>query len=119
MSSDENQFEELYQSLPSGLIVAACTSIEEEVLTSFCRSLKGAAIRLGSNAMHFWWEYSRPNWKTRGMEHFRVFVDKHSVNGIRLFLVNRSIGNSIDLDIARQIEEAALAKCVTAIVTTV
>jgi len=127
VSPDDSQFEQLYQSLPTGLVVAACTSksfgmmlsLNEEILTSFCRSLKGAAIRRDSNAMHFWWGYSRKNWKTRGIEHFRTFVQKHNANGVRLFLINRPTDNAIDRHIAGLIQESALAKNVTAIVTTV
>lgn len=94
-------------------------SPHEELLTSFCRSLKGAAIRCGSNAMHFWWGYSRNNWKTRGIEHFRSFIEKHNAVGVHLFLINRPTDCSIDQSIARSILEACFAKNVTAIVTCV
>lgn len=124
MFSDDSAFQQIYESLPPGLVVAACTSksigmmlfSDEDILTSFCRSLKGAAIRCGSNAMHFWWGYSQKNWKTKGIEHFRSFIEKHNAAGVRLFLVNRG---SIGQNIGALIQEACLAKNVTAIVTTI
>ena len=127
MSPDDSEFQQIYESLPPGLVVAACTSksfgmmmsLNEEILTSFCRSLKGAAIRCGSNAMHFWWGYSGKNWKTKGIEHFTSFIEKHNAAGVRLFLINRPTDYSIDQSIALLIREACLAKNVTGIVTTV
>jgi hypothetical protein len=127
MSPDEKEFQQLYRSLPSGLIVAACTPksfdaspalYDTNILESFCRSLKDAAIRCRSDAMNFYWGYSRKNWLTKGIQHFRSFVEKHRANGIRVFLLNPDI-NEIDIQIACMIEETCLANNVTAVVLTV
>src|ERR1022692_3073037 len=56
MSQDDKDFEEIYQSLTPGLVIAACSPESGHVaqmLRSFCFSLKGAAIRCGSDEKDF------------------------------------------------------------------
>jgi hypothetical protein len=120
MSLDDSDFEQIVRSFPPGLIVTACPLDSAEILLSFCYSLKGAAIRCGSNAMLFLWGYSRENWKTRGIEHLRNFIEKHNAEGVRLFLVNSSPTNgSINEEIAALIRHEAVSRNVTVIVTAI
>ncbi len=120
MSPDDNDFEQIVRSLPPGLIFTACPLDSAETLLSFCYSLKGAAIRCGSNAMLFLWGYSRENWKTRGIEHLRNLIEKHNAEGVRLFLVNSTpMNGSINREIADLIRHEAISTNVTVLVTAI
>jgi hypothetical protein len=120
MSPDDHDFDTIYRSLPSGLIVIACPWNSVETLESFCLSLKGAAIRCGSNAMLFLWGYSRENSKTVGIQHLRNLIEKHQPQGVRLFLVNSSpMNGSINAEISELIQRAALSNEVTVVVTAI
>lgn len=120
MSPDDNDFEQIVRSFPPGLIVTACPWDSAETLQSFCYSVKGAAIRCGSNAMLFLWGYSRENWKVQGIEHLRNFIEKHNAEGVRLFLVNSSpMNGSINHEIAELIRHEAVSRNITVIVTAI
>jgi hypothetical protein len=94
-------------------------SIVERIryLGSFARSLKAAAIRADSTVMNFWWGYSRKNWKIKGIQHLRNFIEKHTTNGVCLFLINNPEKDSIDREVARLIHQAALEKSATIVLT--
>jgi hypothetical protein len=138
MSPDDSEFEKIYRSLPPGLVLVACGGGYFQPLRSFCFSLKGAAIRIGTNAMHFDWNLSRENWDSSGgIQHFRDFIDLHHSQGIRMFIIDGSPASgsrtqrtaellrspmmlrSLDQDIARLIEQEVLAKNVTVVVTAI
>jgi hypothetical protein len=117
-SPDDQQFEEMYRGIPLGLTVAAAKLDHLETLRSFCYSLKGAAIRLGSNAMFFLCGYSKRQWLTKGIEHFRSFVEKHQANGVRLFLIDQPTGWA-DKEVSGLIREFAETAGVSVIVTAI
>ena len=89
-SPDDGLFQEIYRGIPVGLTITATRPDDSDTLRSFCYSLKGAAIRHGSNAMFFIWQYGNRQWLTKGIQHFRGFVEKHKTNGVRLFLIDQS-----------------------------
>jgi len=91
VSTDDHDFDEIYRAVPIGLTVIAAKSEHFETLRSFCFSLKGTAIRLGSNAMFFFCNYGNRQWLTKGIQHLGRFVEKHSANGVRLFLIDLSV----------------------------
>ena len=115
-SPDDRDFETIYRSIPVGLTVVAAKLDHFETFRAFCFSLKGAAIRLGSNAMLFPWQYSKRNWLTRGMQHLSSFVEKHKANGVRLFLIDQPTGWA-DREVAILIREVAEAADVCIILT--
>jgi hypothetical protein len=138
MSPDDGTFDQLYQSLPPGLIVVACGGGAFQPLQSFCFSLKGAAIRKGTDAMHFDWDCSLENWDaTGGIQRFRDFVELNRSHNVRLFFIDGSpksgsptkraaelirspmARGSIDHSVAELIREFALSKSVTVIVTAI
>jgi len=106
-SPDDRDFEKIYWNIPVGVTVVAAKLDHSETLRSFCYSLKGAAIRLGSNAMFFFWHYSKRNWPDRGVRHLRNFVEKHKGNGVRLFLMDESAQapSYVDREVAQLIRE--------------
>jgi len=135
-SPDDREFEQIYQNLPPGLVVVACGGGPFRPLQSFCFSLKGAAIRKGSDAVHFIWDCSRENWDNLGgVRHFSDFIGQHAVRGVRLFLIDSTPRSGsltqrtaelvrspiatgpLDRDIVGLIHQEALSKGVTVIVT--
>jgi hypothetical protein len=138
MSPDDSEFEQVYHALPPGLVTVASGGGNFRLLQSFFFSLKGAAIRIGANAMHFNWNGSRENWDVLGgLQYFTDFIDIHQAQGVRLFFVDGSpqsgslqqrcadmirgpmMRGSIEHDIAALIHQHALAKNVTVIVTAI
>lgn len=119
--SHDRDFEEIYRSIPVGLTVVACKSDHSETLRSFCYSLKGSAISLGSNAMFFLSGYGNRQWLTKGIQHFRRFVEKHKANGVRLFLIDQSMNSPayVNRAIAKLIREFSESVGVSVIVTTI
>ena len=135
-SPDDREFEQIYLDLPSGLVVVACGGGPFRPLQSFCFSLKGAAIRKGSDAMHYPWDCSRENWDNLGgIRHFSDFIGQHAVRDVRLFLIDstprsgslsqraaelvrsRMATGPLDRDIVGLIHQEALSKGVTVIIT--
>lgn len=92
MSPDDKEFEQIYESLPSGLVVVTCAPKSLIALRSFCFSLKGASIRCGSNAIYFNGGYSVSEWETVGIQRLKDLIQEHSTRGIRMFLVSRFWG---------------------------
>lgn len=117
-SSDAGDFEEIYRQIPTGLTIVVAKSDGFETLQSFCFSLKGIAIRLGGNAKHFNWQYSKKNWLGRGIQHFRSFVEKHTKSGVRLFLINQPTGYA-DAEVAGLIRETSESSEVRVLLTTI
>jgi len=137
-SPDDREFEEIYKALRAGLLIVACGGGHFRPLQSFCFSLKGAAIRLGTDAVYFDWNSSRETWEQQGgIQHFSEFIRRHASHGVRLFLIDGSpqsgsteqrLANllrspmmlgTIDQDIADPINQLALAENVTVIVTAI
>jgi chaperonin cofactor prefoldin len=135
-SPDDREFEQIYQNLPPGLVVVACGGGPFRPLQSFCFSLKGAAIRKGSDAVHYPWDCSHKNWDNLGgVRHFSDFIGQHAVRGVRLFLIDSTPRSGsltqraaelvrspmatgpLDRDIVGLIHQEALSKGVTVIVT--
>jgi hypothetical protein len=84
MYTDDEDFEEIYQSLTPGLVIVACSAKSLiSMLRSFCYSLKGAAIRCGSDAVIF--TGSRIDWEAVATQ----MIEEHRTRGIRVFLLNR------------------------------
>ena len=135
-SPDDREFEQIYQNLPPGLVVVACGGGHFRPLQSFCFSLKGAAIRKGSDAVHYPWDCSHKNWDNLGgVRHFSDFIGQHAVRGVRLFLIDSTPRSGsltqraaelirspmatglLDRDVVGLIHQEALSKNVTVIVT--
>jgi hypothetical protein len=134
MYTDDEDFEEIYQSLTPGLVIVACSAKSLiSMLRSFCYSLKGAAIRCGSDAVIF--TGSPIDWEVVGTQ----MIEEHRTRGIRVFLINRfedfspanvtvrlghfrgfdTLDGSIDADYAKLVQQSALAWNVTILVTTI
>jgi hypothetical protein len=134
MFTDDKDFEEIYQSLTPGLVIVACSAKSLiSMLRSFCYSLKGAAIRCGSDAVIF--TDSPIDWEAVGTQ----MIEEHRTRGIQVFLINRfedtspanvtvrlshfrgfdTLHGSIDPDYAKLIQQSALAWNVTILVTTI
>jgi len=133
MFTDDKDFEEIYQSLTPGLVIVACSAKSLSTLRSFCYSLKGAAIRCGSDAVIF--TDSPIDWEAVGTQ----MIEEHRTRGIQVFLINRfedtspanvsvrlahtrmfdTLEGSIDADYAKLVQQSALAWNVTILVTTI
>jgi hypothetical protein len=96
MFSYDKYFDEIYQSLPPGLVIAACGPKSLVALRSFCFSLKGAAIRSGSDAMLYRDLPIPIDWNAVGAQ-----MESACTRGVRLFIVNRFEDNSAAGIIAR------------------
>ena len=137
-SPDDRDFEAIYQALPAGIVLVACGGGYFRPLQSFCFSLKGAAIRLGTDAAYFDWNGSREKWdEMGGIQYFKEFIRQYATHGVRVFLNDASpqtgpadlrlaellrspmMRNSMEQDIADSIQQAALAENVTVIVTAI
>ena len=135
-SPDDGEFEQIYQSLPAGLVIVACGGGYFRPLQSFCFSLKAAAIRKGNDAVHVNWDCSRANWDSSGgIQCFSDCVEVHRSRGVRLFFIDASpqsgsltqrtaelvrspmARGSVDPAIADVIHQEALARNVAVIVT--
>jgi len=96
MFSYDKYFDEIYQSLPTGLVIAACGPKSLVALRSFCFSLKGAAIRSGKDAL-LYKDLPMPiDWNAVGAQ-----MNESGGRGVRLFIVNRFEDNSTAGLIAR------------------
>ena len=137
MSQDDKDFEEIYQSFTPGLVIAACSAESghtAQMLRSFCFSLKGAAIRCGSDVMLYTGGDGAIDWADVGVQ-----IQEHGARGIRVFVINRfddpsaaslitrmqanrpldRLDGSIDHDIAGNLQEGAIGSKCTIIVTTI
>ena len=137
MSRDDKDFEEIYQSLTPGLVIASCSAESghtAQMLRSFCFSLKGAAIRCGSDVMLYTGGDGAVDWADVGVQ-----IQEHGARGIRVFVINRfddpsaagiilpvkanlswdRLDGSIDHDIAGILQEGAIGSKCTIIVTTI
>jgi hypothetical protein len=68
--------------------------------------------------MFFLCGYSKRQWETKGIEHFRRFVEKHRANGVRLFLIDQPTG-CVDKEVSGLIREFAETARVSVIVTAI
>lgn len=134
MSPDDNQFEEIYRSLAPGLVIAACSPKSMITLRSFCFSLKGAAIRCGSDVMLYTGGAAPIDWEAVGAQ-----IQEHGNRGVRVFVINRfedpspasvitrmkaghgfdRLDGSIEHNLAGILHQAALGSKITLLVTTV
>jgi len=89
MFSYDKYFDEIYQSLPTGLVIAACGPKSLVALRSFCFSLKGAAIRSGSDAMLYRDLPIPIDWNAVSTQ-----MEEACTRGVRLIIVNRFEDNS-------------------------
>ncbi len=96
MFSYDKYFDEIYQSLPTGLVIAACGPKSLVALRSFCFSLKGAAIRSGSDAILYRNLPIPIDWNAVSAQ-----MEEACTRGVRLFIVNRFEDNSTAGLIAR------------------
>lgn len=134
---DDSEFEEIYQSLTPGLVIAACSAesgYSAETLRSFCFSLKGGAIRCGSDVMLYSVGGGPIDWGDVGVQ-----IQEHGARGIRVFVINRfddpslagimsrtkqdllwdRLDGSIHPDIAGHLQQGALGSKCTIMVTTI
>src|ERR1051326_2711382 len=119
--ADDAEFDQIYEFLPSGLIVATCTAqsfemsvpVHEKILTSFCLSVKRAGSRSGSNAIDVKWDYSRRQWKLRGVAQLQAAIEEYRAKNVRIFLLNRPADTAIDRHIAELIHKSSLARSVS------
>lgn len=96
MFSYDKYIDEIYHSLPTGLVIAACGPKSLAALRSFCFSLKGAAIRSGADAL-LYKDLPMPiDWNAVGAQ-----MNESGGRGVRLFIVNRFEDNSTAGLIAR------------------
>ena len=135
MSPDNREFEKIYQSLTPGLVIAACSAesgFSAQMLRSFCFSLKGGAIRSGSDVMLYSGEGGPIDWEDVGIQ-----IQEHGARGIRVFVINRfddpsaagiilpvkanlswdRLDGSIHHDIAEHLQQGAIGSKCTIIVT--
>lgn len=147
MSQDDKDFEEIYQSLTPGLVIAACSPESGHVaqmLRSFCFSLKGAAIRCGSDVMLYTGGDGAVDWADVGVQIQGLVIaacsaesGEHGARGIRVFVINRfddpsaagiilpvkanlswdRLDGSIHHDIAEHLQQGAIGSKCTIIVT--
>ncbi len=89
MFSYDKYFDDIYQSLPTSLVIAACAPKSLVALRSFCFSLKGAAIRSGSDAMLYRDLPIPVDWNAVSAQ-----MEESCSRGVRLFIVNRFEDNS-------------------------
>ena len=149
MSRDDKDFEEIYQSLTPGLVIASCSAESghtAQMLRSFCFSLKGAAIRCGSDVMLYSGGGGPIDWADVGVQIQGLVIaacsaesGEHGARGIRVFVINRfndpsaagiilpvkanlswdRFDGSIDHDLAGLLQEGAIGSKCTIIVTTI
>jgi hypothetical protein len=148
MSRDDKDFEEIYQSLTPGLVIASCSAESghtAQMLRSFCFSLKGAAIRCGSDVMLYTSGDGPIDWADVGVQIQGLVIacsaesGEHGARGIRVFVIHRfddpsaagiilpvkanlswdRLDGSIDHDIAGILQEGAIGSKCTIIVTTI
>ena len=84
MFSDDKDFEEIYLALTPGLVVVACTPKSLVALRSFFFSLKGAAIRCGSDVMLYRDLATPLDWEAVGEQ-----LKEQCARGVRVHVVNR------------------------------
>ena len=133
MAPDDGCFDGVFQSLRPGVVLVACSPKSLQTLRSFCFSLKGAALRSGSDATLIHCE-TPISWESVGIQ-----IAKHGALGIRVFLLNRfedptpasiiarlkcepgldGLDGSIQAKLAGMLQEMAVGNGITLVVTTI